>query len=1023
MNNRFTKCYFKLNLPMEAWIIWLLGMALPFLGLASSGEGAANNTSFLLYPEISLAYSKGESILQQVVTGKVTDDTGEPLPGVSILVKGTTTGTVTDVDGSYRLVLPDDIEDPVLVFSFVGYATKEVPVDGRSVIDVQMQTDIQALKEIVVVGYGTQRKEEITSSISRVSEEEFNKGNINNPVQLLQGKVAGLQIARPGGNPNEDFSIRLRGLSTLGANAEPLVIIDGVIGGSLNTIDPNDIESIDVLKDASAGAIYGTRASTGVIIVTTKSGRGVGAPTLTYNGYASVESISNTINVADREVFLENGGIDYGSDTDWIDEISKDAVSHVHNMAVAGSSVTGLNYRASVNYRDIQGVLDDTGFDRLNARINVNQRLLNDRLNLTGIVSVTNETANEGFAGAMEYALTFNPTAPVFEFRSAEELGRDPDLYGGFFETGAQQIFNPVAVNAQNVRTTETKNLLANFNAELEILRGWKVAANFSQQTSNDLRGTYMANNSLFGAIGIGGSATRSTNENKSTLFEVTSKYNGELEGSDLRYDLLAGYSYQQFDFAGFSAYNTDFITNNVGFDNLGLGEGINNQQASVSSFREEAKLGAYFGRVNLNYRNLAFLSSSIRREASSRFGENNRWGTFWAVSGGVDINRIFQFPEVDQLKLRAGYGVTGNEPAQRYAFLERLGRVGSGFVNGEFVPAIAPVSNPQPDLKWEEKGEFNVGLDYELFNSRLSGSFDYFIRNTVDLLNRVPVPSPPNLFGTSLINLGEMETKGFEAQITYRIFNTPDFQWDFSGNISTFETKLIKINESEEDFVQFRGNLGPPGLNNTLVVRVAEGEEVGQIRAAIFAGYNDQGKSMVFNTDGDPTTERNLARDGVIVGQGIPDFTLGFTNSLRYKNWDLNFFFRGTFGHSLVNIPRAYWEHPSLAGKQNFVVTDFFNPEDTEQDAYDSRHVEKADFLRLDNAALGYTLKVDKIDAIKDVRFYISGNNLFTITGYTGSDPEVRYNDFGDILVPGIDRRTTYFPTRTILLGVNVRL
>lgn len=963
------------------------------------------------------------------IKGIVTDENGEPLPGASVTVEGTTSGTVTDIDGNYTLNVA---EGAILIFSYIGFETVRVSINNTTEVNVTLKQDMSSLDEVVVVGYGTQKKTELTSSITRVTEKDFNKGNINDPIQLLQGKVAGLQIARVGGNPNQPFAVRLRGLSTLGANAEPLVIIDGVIGGSLGNVDPNDIASIDVLKDASAGAIYGTRGSSGVIIITTKSGLGVSVPIFEYSGFTSLERVSNTVNIATPEQFLEFGGIDYGSRTNWLDEVGRDALSHVHNFSYSGTSAGGMSYRASLNYRDIQGVVGSTGFDQLNARINVSQQLLKDKLTLSGIVSISSRDANLGFAQALRYGLTFNPTAPIFENRTAEQLGRDPNLYGGYFETGVQDVFNPIALNAQNSRTSKTNNFLSNFTAEYEIINGWKVMSNFSKQITNTLNGDFFANNALFSGIGQNGRASRSVAEDVSDLFELTSTYNRKI--GDLNLNLLGGYSYQKFDFQGFSAGNTNFITNGVTYNNLGLGLGITNNQASVSSIREEAKLGAYFGRINLNYKDFAFLSTSLRREASSRFGANNRWGNFWAISGGVDIDKWLEISKVDQLKIRAGYGVTGNEPAQRYAFLERLGRVGTGFVNGEFVPAIAPVSNPNLDLKWEEKAEFNVGVDFGFFNSRLSGTLDYFIRNTNDLLNVIPVASPPNLFGTALVNLGEIETKGLEVQLNYDVIQKREFSWNVGGNFSTFNSVLVKLNNTE-NAVQFRGNLGAPGLNNTLVVRVAEGEEIGNIRAAQFVGFNDQGRTLVLDVNGNPTTERNLNRDGVIVGNGLPDYIIGLNNSFVYKSFDLNFFLRGVFGHSLVNIQRAYWEHPLVAGRQNIVMTKFFNPDDLEQDAYHSGYVERADFLRLDNASLGYTVKLPRDYFIRDLRIYLSGNNLFTITKYTGADPEVRFADpgpvtegntgvafGGDILVPGIDRRVTYFPTRSIQLGVNLK-
>jgi iron complex outermembrane receptor protein len=969
---------------------------------------------------------------QQAVKGVVTDETGMAMPGVNILIKGTDQGAVTDFDGNYQITVNTG---DVIVFSYVGYVTQEITYSGQTSINVRLVEDASKLDEVVIIGYGTVTKEEITSAVVSVDAEEFNQGNVSSPAQLLQGKVAGLNIAKAGGDPNQPFSVRLRGLSTFGANSEPLVVIDGTIGGSIDSVDPSDIASINVLKDASAAAIYGTRGSSGVIIITTKSGgSGFSKPILEYNGYVAIESISNTINIANREEFLANGGADLGADTNWLDEVSSNGISLVNNLSFSNSTENGLNYRASINYRDVEGVLDGTGFDQFNARINVSQKLINDKLKLSSIISVTDRDANIGFAQALRYSLNFIPTAPVFENRTAGQLGRDPSLYGGYFETGVQDVYNPVAINTLNSRLEERKSFSGNFKAEYEVIEGLNLSALYSKEVRSTLGGEYFSSLSLFNGSAVNGSASRSLSESSTDLFELLVDY--RVDANDFIIDFLGGYSFQQFDFQGFGATNTDFITNDVGFHNLGLGLGIDNNEANVYSYRSEAKLSAYFGRVNVNYKNMVFASASYRREASSRFGENNRWGNFWAVSGGVSVAQLIELPDfVDRLKLRGGYGVTGNEPAPLYAFLERLGKVGSGYVNGEFVPAIAPVSNPNPDLKWEEKGEFNIGLDFGLFDSKLSGSFDYFIRNTTDLLNTIPVPSPPNLFSTSLVNLGELETKGFEAQLNYMAVDNDNFSWDIGANFSTFESVLVNLNE-QEDFVTHRGNLGDPGLNNTFVVRVAEGEEIGQIRAAVFAGYNDLGQTLVINQEtGEATTERNIDRDGVVVGNGLPDFTFGINNSLKYKNFDLNFFLRGSVGHSLVNIQRAYFEHPSLTGRQNIVLTDNFNSNDTEQDAYHSGYVEKADFIRLDNATLGYNFDLKEKGALDNLRVYISANNLFTITNYSGADPEVRYSDpgpitigdsrrayGGDILVPGIDRRVTYLPTSAVTFGINVK-
>lgn len=972
---------------------------------------------------------------KETVTGTVKDSNGEPLAMATIVEKGTMNGTQSDFNGNFTLKVSD--LSKTLVVSFIGYLSTEVALSGRSELSVVLQEDLTRVDEVVVVGYGTQKKEEVTTSIVKVDSKDFNSGSVNDPNQLLQGKVAGLNIARVGGNPNQPYAIRLRGLSTFGANTDPLVVIDGVVGGNINSVDPTDIASINVLKDASAGAIYGTRASTGVIIITTKSGSGgtQGKAELEYNGYVAAESISHIIPVASHDDYLKYGGLDFGGNTDWVSEISRTAITQVHNLAYSGSSGNGLVYRASINYRDAQGIVNETGFNQLNARLNISQMLLNNKLKLTGIMATTSREEQIGWAQTFRYALTFNPTAPVYEQRTAETLGRDPNLYGGFTETNVQDVYNPVALyGLGNRKNREVKNHLINFKADLELAKGLIVSSNFSSEANLYHYGDYYTSNSMFGnGIGDKGAASRSTDDNTSRLLEVTANYNGAFK--DLTYSALGGYSYQHYDYQWFGARNTNFISDAVGYDNLGLGIGITKNRAGVWSGREEANLAAYFGRINLNYNSLAYLSASIRREASSRFGANNRWGNFWAVSGGLNLQKIVNLPKVEMLKVRVGYGLTGNEPGARYAYLQRLGTGSTGFVNGEYVSSIRPVSNPNPDLKWEEKGELNAGLDFALFKSRLSGSFDYFKRTTSDLLNNINVPQPPNNFGTTLLNFGELETSGYEGQISYKIFDKKDFSWTFGANIATFKTTLVKFN-NVENAVNFRGNLGAPGLNNTYVIRVAEGEEIGNIRAAIFAGYDSEGRSLVINQEtGEPTRDRNLDRDGVIVGNGLPDFTFGINNSLQYKKFDFNFFFRGAVGHSLVNISRAYWEHPSISARQNFVMTKYFDPRDTEQDAYNSHYVEKADFIRLDNATLGYSIDLIGNKYLKSVRVYVSGNNLLTITGYTGSDPEVRYSDpgpitegnagdayGGDILVPGIDQRVTYPPTRTITFGVNVK-
>lgn len=945
---------------------------------------------------------------QQVISGTVSDESG-PLPGVSVVEKGTSNGAVADFEGNYSLSLTNS--DAVLVFSYIGYQTVEFPASS-SLINVIMIPDLDELDEVIIVGYGTQKREELTSAISNIKSEDFNVGNINDPQQLLQGKVAGLNIARVGGNPNEPFNIRLRGLSTFGANAEPLVIIDGVIGGSLDSVDPADIESVNVLKDASAAAIYGTRGSSGVIILTTKSGKGKEKSGFEYRVYASSEEISNMIPMASYNQFISNGGLDLGSNTNWMDLVSRKATSLVHNLSFNGSSENGLSYRASINYRDIEGVLNTSAYEQINGRLSVSQNFLDNKLKFQGNIAVTSREASLGFNNVFGYAQLYNPTAPVY------------DTDGSFFQNKIENNFNPVAINEQTRNDLDKNTFLATFKVDFDITTDLTLSANYSTQYDNSFQGTYFFNDSFWNdGLTDNGKAERSYNEEKFNLSEFTATYRGELD--NINYELLGGYAYQEFTYQGQYSLNTDFLVNSVTYNNLALGLGINNNEAKMTSFKEEAKLASAFARLNLNYQNLLYFSASYRNENSSRFGANFRSGDFWATSAGVNLNNILNLENFDQLKVRVGYGVTGNEPVERYAYVQKLGAEESlGYINSDFGTAIGPQSNPNPDLKWEEKSELNVGVDFVVLDSKLSGSLDYFNRTTSDLLRNTPVSSPPNIYNSTLLNLGELETKGYEVSLNYSAISKDDFSWSIGLNLSTNETTLINLSDID-DYVTYSGDLGPPGYNGTKVIVLEEGAVLGNIRAAVFAGYNEQGEALVINQEtGETTTDKNLDRDGVIAGNAFPDYTFGISQNFKYKNWDLNMLLRGAVGHSIVNVPRVHWEHPLLSGRQNFAVTEYFNPDDSELSAYHSGLVEKGDFIRLDNASLGYNFSLGSDSKIESLRMYISGNNLFTITDYSGSDPEVRYSDFdGDILTPGMDRRTAnYLPTRSFTLGLNIK-
>lgn len=945
------------------------------------------------------------------ISGRVTTG-GESLPGVSIIVQGTAQGTVTDVDGNYTLAVPD--QNSVLVFSFIGFATQHVTVGNQTNIDVSLAIDIIALEAVVVIGYGTQDKKEITSSVASIKAKDFNQGNINSPQQLLQGKVAGLTIAKPGGDPNGEFNIRLRGLSTLGANTSPLVVIDGLIGGSLLTIDPNDIASIDVLKDGGAAAIYGTRGSSGVILITTK--RGIrGQTNINYRSYLSVEVQARTLEVADADMFsalpLVTPDNVFGANTNWLEEITQTAVGHVHNLSASGG-MGNTSYRVSVNFRNMDGIQRGTGFGQVNGRLFIDQRAANDRIQLTGFVAATNRNEDRGFAEAFRYATVYNPTVPV----------RNPD--GTFFETGGFDTFNPVAIIEQNSSVRERSNLAGGMKLGVELFDGLVLGGYYGQQTENILATEHYSKNARYRGADRNGFVRVFNDKLLTEQADFTATYDTNISNLVLR--VLVGTSYQRFAAQGSRIFTGDFVSDDI-LDNLSLSADIANGLAEVSSYKRQSQLFAVFARVNLNFNNNFFLSATVRPEGHDRFGVENRWGTFGAVSGGVNISNLMDTGPFSYLKLRASWGLTGNIPNLDLIApaVSTLIASGNAFIGGSFGQAFAPGSNPNPFLKWEEKTEIDVGFDFELFGGKMRGTVDYYNRTTSGLLRNQEVPVPPNLFRFTLRNVGEIQNSGFEFSVEYDVALGSDLTWTPAVNFATFQNELKALEREEPQRI---GSLGSPGLGGAFPIRVAPGDKLGQIFVPIFNGILPDGTWDV------STDETEFE----VVGNGLPNFTFNMANSFSYKNWDLNFLLRGVFGHSLVNSLRVFYEQPNVAPTYN-VLASSNRPElsglTTNEARLSSFYVEKADFLTLDNLTLGHNIAgLSESTAFKSLRFYVSVQNLFILTKYEGVDPEVRFADpgqvgngdfqivpFSDPLAPGIDRRNTWFTTRTFTVGFNV--
>ncbi len=965
---------------------------------------------------------------QKTISGLVTDsDNKEPLVGASVVITGTTKGTLTDVDGKYTLDIPKDAK--TLTFSFTGYSNLTVNVPSGNTLDVNLKGGT-ILDQVVVVGYGDLKQKEITSAVTSIKAEDFNKGNVNDPIQLLQGKVAGLQIARSGGDPNGDFQIRLRGLSTIGANVEPLIVIDGVPGGSLRSLDPSDIASMEVLKDAGSGAIYGTRGSSGVIIVTTKRGQ-AGKTTVEYNGLLTTENIAQSVSVMTPEEFIAvNPKNNLGQKTDWLGQSTRQGLTHVHNLAMGGG-INKTTFRVGLNYRDVQGIALNDGFKQINGRINLTQKALDDKLTVSVDVSSTTRDARYGFPEAFRYAITNNPTQPVYDAAATS--------FGGYRQITGFDYFNPVAIANQGNSLGNITRIIASARVEYEIVKGLKVsqmyarnqrAERYSQYYSKyaNYRGGATASNIGYGSAAI--QTENGTDEYASTVIDYKTKFD------KLNFGILGGYDYNYFVTTQSRGSGTGFTSDIYDVNALQTSTDIINGFSRLFSNKEDSKLIAFFSRVTFNYDDTYFLQASVRREGSSKFGENNKWGIFPAVSAGVNISKLAKIDGVDNLKLRVSYGQTGNTPVRSNLSRASFGQSDNFFLyNGNYVPVYLPTNNVNKDLKWETKAETNVGVDFLAVNGRLSGSIDYFTRSTTDLLYDYPVPADQYPFPNITANVGQIDISGLEAVVNLQAVKTQNFTWSTGINFSTVSQKLVSLSKGSLKLgaggVLETANVGAPGLNGINMIYLKEGQPIGQIYGPVFAGTNTDGSAKYQDLNNDNKIEKDGA-DRRVLGSGLPDFTLGWNNTLSYGSFDLNFLIRGAFGHSLVNEYRVFYEKLPV-DNLNAVKTKYYDPKLTTGD-YSSRAVEKADYIKLDNITLGYNVKLPQGSSFSKARIFISANNPLVLTSYTGVDPEVRYSDVGssdnggtasrqfnpDPLSPGIDRRTTYFRTFSTSLGVN---
>lgn len=977
---------------------------------------------FLLLTLLSFSLT---ALAQQKVTGKVKDFSGEPVIGASVVVKGNNTmGTITDFDGNFMLDVP---AKSVLVISYIGYVTQEVPTAGKNSLEIVLKEDTKTLDEVVVIGYGTQRKGDVTSSVASVKADNFVKGAVKDVGQLIQGKVAGLAITNPNGDPTGSTQIRLRGTNTIGgANTAPLVLIDG-IPGELGTVAPEDVESVDVLKDGSAAAIYGTRGTNGVILITTKQAKGVDINQVEYNGYVSTSLIAKKLDMLNADEFRTlYPDQDHGADTDWIDEISRTPVSHVHNLSLMGGN-SKTNYIANLNYASRQGIMKKSDFESFQGRIEVTHRMFDDKLKLKfGLFGKKNQMESTTSGGSFRgwvygQATRRNPTDPV----------RNED--GTWNENVSKfEYENPLALLYEAEGNVKKTQLRYNGNIVYNPIKDLTLSAVFSYIRDNMNRGYGETLNHISALRdGLAGWSSVGAYTKMEKLMELTAQYNKEIGAH--KFSVLGGYSYNETDFEELWIDNYGFQDDYFGgWHNIGIGSALKDGKANIGSKKTPTNLIGFFGRATYSFKNRYLLMGALRYEGASQlWGTDNAWGLFPSISVGWRITeeafmknqKIF-----DDLKLRVGYGVTGSQPKDPFLGVAMLKYGSYAFVNGNWVQTIVPASNPNPDLKWEEKKETNIGLDFVSWGGRLSGSIDYYNRDVDGLIYEYGVPTPPNLYNKTMANGGTMRNRGVEVLVTVVPVQNKDFEWSTTGTFSLNSNKLISLSGSifKSDYDYF--NTGTVEYSGQVADshRVQVGESIGNFYGFKVVDVDSEGRWIYEDRNGELVNYKDFTHapeDKHVIGNGLPKWYAGWNNTLRYKNFDLNVTMRGAFGFQIINGGRMNYENVKNSRFENRLksVNDLvfgkhtLSPE--VEPEFNSYYVEDGDYWKIDNITLGYSFgQVGKY--IKSLRIYGSVLNALTITGYKGIDPEVST----DGLTPGYDTRDRYPSVRSFTFGVNVK-
>jgi TonB-dependent starch-binding outer membrane protein SusC len=975
---------------------------------------------------------------QKQIRGTVKDAKGDPVPSVTVSVKGTTVSSVTAADGLFAI---NAKEGDVLVFSAVSYQATEVKITSESSYEIVLATSSVTLGDVVVVGYGRSSRKNLSSSITTVRPEDLNRGAIGDVGQLIQGKVPGLNVTASG-DPNRSAAVILRGASTLNSSQGPFYVIDGIPGADIATIAPDDIASIDILKDAAATAIYGNRAANGVIIITTKKGK-KGQVQVTYSGYVGTEKVSSQLDMMDAaqlRAFVTKNSLaftpadDKGANTDWQKAVEKSsAFSHNHNISFGGGTEHST-YNASINYLDKQGILLHSDLKRFIAHLSMEQYALNDKVKFGLNVSNSNSNANDlpyRNTVLLQSAL-YLPVSPI--------KNTDGTYFENFVKSG---YYNPVAMLNNSQMNTKYNLLIGSFNTQVKLPFGFSYDLNLSYQNSSYLFGSYLDKyftskyNSMYDnpdpgysghtlqAFGSNGQATRSSFQDRKKVLETFLTWDKKI--GDHTINAVAGYSWQDNIIGdGFQATTSNFPVDNTGYNNLTLsspstyGSGL---YFGAGGAYQHTRLISDFARLNYNYKEKYLLQGSVRRDGSSVFGKNNQWGIFPSVGAAWRINQetFMQNQKLfSDLKLRASYGVTGNASGfNAYTAQFISGNLGTYYYNGVgLTAAYGPTQAANFNLQWEKTATTNIGLDFTILNGKLSGSLDWYNKNTTGMIYGYKVDPMLVPTGNITANGGSINNKGIELSLSASPVKTNIFSWNTNLNLAHNKNVITSLRNplfvgGDSVSVSYPEGQGQSGSSLQLL---KEGRPLGQFFTLQYAGKNASGISQFIDAKGNITTAPSRA-DYHYAGDAQPKLLIGWSNNLKYKDFDLNVFIRGVFGNKIFNATRADLFRPTTAMSTNILV-DAANesPADGNAYRYSTRFIESGNYVKFDNATLGYNIKnISKY--IKSLRVYAAANNLFVITKFKGIDPEV--NQGG--IAPGVDYNNFYPKTRTFLFGVNV--